>query len=154
MKQKELMTHLNEIGQKAAESIGYELVEVKIQRKQNPNIVLFVVFHPDGVKIDDCSVISKKIDEEMDAELFDQPYMLEVSSPGLDRPIKTQDDLRRNKGKLVEAHLYVQHEGQKEFHGYIESFDKDTVTLKMEDEESSVTLPLPSISLMRQLILF
>ena len=111
------------------------------------------IFKEEGISLDDCDTISRAIEEELDKEdLIEESYYLEVSSPGLDRPIKTQDDLRRNKGKLVGAKLFAPIDGNKVYEGVIVSYTKDTVTLK--DEDKKIELPLKSISKMSQKIVF
>lgn len=111
------------------------------------------IYKEDGISLDDCDTMSRAIEEELDKEdIIEESYYLEVSSPGLDRPIKTQDDLRRNKGKLVEAKLFAPLDGNKLYEGVLASYTKDTVILDNEGKE--VELPLKSISKMSQKIVF
>ena len=103
--------------------------------------------------MDTCVAVSELISDKLDeVDPIKEEYILEVSSPGLDRPIKTQDDLRRNKGKLVEAKLFAPIDGNKVYEGVIVSYTKDTVTLEYEDKK--IELPLKSISKMSQKIVF
>lgn len=150
---KEILSKLNEISTRVAEDLGYEIVEVAYKKATPHSLVSIFIFKEEGISLDDCDTISRAIEEELDKEdLIEESYYLEVSSPGLDRPIKTQDDLRRNKGKLVEAKLFAPIDGNKVYEGVIVSYTKDTVTL--EDEDKKIELPLKSISKMSQKIVF
>lgn len=137
----------------AATEKGYEVVEVDVTDKL-PSRIVITIYHPDGVKIDDCAAISHDIDDMIDGEdLFEGQYTLEVQSPGLDRPIQTKDDYRRNKGQKVEVHLYKKINDQKEFIGILTDYGDETVDIRTEDGKI-VTFDSKSISLMRQVIEF
>ncbi|MDO5300951.1 MAG: ribosome maturation factor RimP [Tissierellia bacterium] len=150
MKHNELL----EIGKEVIEEKGYELVEMDNRLKKKPPRLIYYVYREGGVNIDDCAEISRGIDERL-PELKDVSgsYSLEVSSPGLDRLIKTQDDYRRNRGKKVEAHVYTKVDGKKDFIGTIVDYDEDSVLLEGEDG-SKTRLSSKNISAMRQWIDF
>ena len=150
---KGILSKLNEISTKVAEERGYEMVEVAYKKATPHSLVSVFIYKEDGISLDDCDTMSRAIEEELDKEdIIEESYYLEVSSPGLDRPIKTQDDLRRNKGKLVEAKLFAPLDGNKLYEGVLASYTKDTVILDNESKE--VELPLKSISKMSQKIVF
>lgn len=150
---KGILSKLNEISTKVAEERGYEIVEVAYKKAIPHSLVSVFIYKEDGISLDDCDTMSRAIEEELDKEdIIEESYYLEVSSPGLDRPIKTQDDLRRNKGKLVEAKLFAPLDGNKLYEGVLASYTKDTVILDNEGKE--VELPLKSISKMSQKIVF
>lgn len=150
---KGILSKLNEIATKVAEERGYEIVEVAYKKATPHSLVSVFIYKEDGISLDDCDTMSRAIEEELDKEdIIEESYYLEVSSPGLDRPIKTQDDLRRNKGKLVEAKLFAPLDGNKLYEGVLASYTKDTVILDNEGKE--VELPLKSISKMSQKIVF
>lgn len=150
---KGILSKLNEISTKVAEERGYEMVEVAYKKATPHSLVSVFIYKEDGISLDDCDTMSRAIEEELDKEdIIEESYYLEVSSPGLDRPIKTQDDLRRNKGKLVEAKLFAPLDGNKLYEGVLASYTKDTVILDNEGKE--VELPLKSISKMSQKIVF
>lgn len=150
---KGILSKLNEISTKVAEERGYEIVEVAYKKATPHSLVSVFIYKEDGISLDDCDTMSRAIEEELDKEdIIEESYYLEISSPGLDRPIKTQDDLRRNKGKLVEAKLFAPLDGNKLYEGVLASYTKDTVILDNEGKE--VELPLKSISKMSQKIVF
>lgn len=145
---------LDRIGQEACQDLGYELVEVVFKPGKDLSQVLYYIHKDSGVLIDDCVSLSRKVEEEIDRlDLIEGAYNLEVSSPGLDRPLKSLDDYRRNKGKLVEVHLYGSIGGQKDFQGVLKDYDEDKIVLGLE-EEDDLELPRKSISMMRQAIIF
>ena len=83
--------------------------------------------------MDDCEVISRKLGDWLDKEDFiSESYILEVSSPGLGRPLKKEKDFVRSLGKDVEVRLYRMRDKQKEFTGALSAYDAQTVTLDMD----------------------
>lgn len=122
------------------EEMGYELVEVSYEKENGGMSLIFVIDKDGGVNVDDCEVVNKKIDPLLDEinPTDDKPYTLVVSSPGLDRPLKTDRDLTRNLGKDVDITLFSKLNGQKLFTGALESFDEKVVTIKTEKEEISL----------------
>ena len=142
-----------EIATEICQDLGYELVDVEFKKGAKHNLISIFIYKEDGIGLDDCESVSRKIDEilDKDEELTD-PYYLEVSSPGLDRPIKTKDDYRRNLGKEVEVKLYASVDGKKHFEGFLTSYDDENVLIKIDDEE--MTFKQKDISMMRQVIKF
>lgn len=90
------------------ESLGYEVVDVEYAKKVDGMNMTFYIDKPDGIKIEDCEKVHKAISDPLDElnPTGDAKYILNVSSVGLDRPIKTDKDLKRNIGKEVEIRLY------------------------------------------------
>lgn len=145
---------LRAIGEEFTTSQGYELVDMEYEGGKEPHRITYYIYHPEGVNVDDCATISRKIENKLDElNLIDKSYYLEVSSPGLDRPLKTLDDYRRNKGKLVDIKLYGSKNGQKEFRGILKDFNDSSIVLTIDDnlEES---FERDSIAMMRQSIIF
>ena len=92
-----------------------------------------------GIAVDDCEVISRRLSDWLDKEDFiDDSYILEVSSPGLGRPLKKEKDYKRSIGREVEVRLYKAIDRQKEFTGTLSAYDDKTVTLTMEDGSEAV----------------
>ena len=153
MKNSQVRAIVSEAAEKAAAEREYEVVEIAITNKK-PSRIIITVYHPDGVQIDDCADISRAVGDMIDdKDLFEGKYTLEVQSPGLDRPIRTKDDYRRNMGKKVEVHLYKKVNDQKEYVGILADYGDDTVDIRTEDG-NIVTFDSKSISLMRQVIEF
>lgn len=121
------------------EEMGYELVDVSFEKDGGGMNLVFTIDNDNGVTIDDCELVSKKLDPLLDElnPTDDKPYTLVVSSPGLDRPLKTDRDLKRNLGNEVEVSLFAKIDGQKLFKGELKAFDEKTVTLQTESGELS-----------------
>ena len=117
------------------EEMGYELLEVSFEKENGGMSLIFTIDKEDGVSIDDCEIVNKKIDPILDElnPTDDKPYTLVVSSPGLDRPLKTDRDLKRNLGNEVDLNLFAKIGGKKAFTGILKTFDEKTVTLQYED---------------------
>lgn len=119
--------------------MGYELVDVEYVKENGGMSLIFTIDSEKGVGIDDCEKVSKKIDpmlEELNPT-DDKPYTLVVSSPGLDRPLKTDRDLKRALGQKVELSLFAKQGGKKSFVGTLESFTEKEVALQTEKETLS-----------------
>lgn len=117
----------------------FELVDVEYVKEAGTWYLRAYIDKEGGIAVDDCEVISRNLGDWLDKEDFiDDSYILEVSSPGLGRPLKKEKDYIRSMGKDVEVKLYRQLNKQKEFTGALSAYDKDTVTLAMEDGSEMV----------------
>ena len=127
----------------------FELVDVEYVREVGVWYLRCYIDKEGGITVDDCEVISRLLGEWLDKEDFiEDSYILEVSSPGLGRPLKKEKDFARSIGKDVEIRLYKAIDKQKEFTGTRTSYDADSVTLTMEDG-SERTFEKSGIALMR-----
>ena len=113
------------------EKLGYEVVEVEYGKKVDGMNMTFYIDKNGGITLEDCEIVHKAIDGPLDElnPTCDEKYILNVSSCGLDRPLKTEKDFKRNLGKEVDIKLYKAVNKQKEFTGKLESFDENTVTI-------------------------
>jgi ribosome maturation factor RimP len=128
------------LGQESA-----ELVDLRYA-KEGPKWVLRVfIDKPGGVTLDDCAYFSDRIGSLLDAEkAIDRAYVLEVSSPGLDRVIKKPADYQRFAGKAVKLRLKVPENGQRNFNGTLLGFENDKVALEDQTKKRH-EFPLQSI---------
>lgn len=114
---------------------GFELVDVEWVKEGANWYLRAYIDKEGGITVDDCEVVSRALSDLLDAEDFiSENYILEVSSPGLDRPLKKEKDFARSIGKDVEVKLFKAINKEKEFVGILTAYDEDTVTLEMEDE--------------------
>lgn len=113
------------------EEMGYEVVEVSYQKSVDGMNLIFYIDCDKGVNIDDCEKVSRAIDPILDElnPTDDKPYILSVSSPGIDRPLKSPRDFERNIGKEIEVTLFSKLNGKKVFIGTLDSFDEEEVSL-------------------------
>jgi ribosome maturation factor RimP len=98
-----LIENITHLATKVAESSGLDLVDVEIFRAGKRRVLRIYIGKRDGVNVDDCAKVSRDLGTLLDADnvMQDENYILEVSSPGLDRPFKTIKDYRRNLGRFV-----------------------------------------------------
>ena len=119
------------------ENLGYEVVEVEYAKKVDGMNLTFYIDQQNGIQIEDCEKVNNAITDVLDEINItnDVPYILNVSSPGLDRPIKNQRDFLKNKDKMVELTLYKQKNGQKKFCGKLVDFTDANVVLNIEGKD-------------------
>ena len=135
-----------------AAPMGIEIVDIALNEKQG-ELTIFIETE-NGVDLDTCEKFHNAITEPID-ELdpsYGDPYTLNVSSPGLDRPFKTTRDFERNLGKEVEVKLYSPLKGKKLIGGILSEFDENSVTLAVKGE--SVKLPRNRIAKINKAIKF
>lgn len=135
------------------DELGYELVEVTYL-KEFSGMTLTVVIDTEregGINLNDCETVSKNIDKILDElnPTSDVPYTLNVSSPGLDRPLKTERDFIKNKGKEIEIALYKKYNNKKKYTGILVDYDEESVTIVNNEKQkflrSDITVIKPVI---------
>ena len=126
--------------QPIADEMGIELVEIEFKQGKEPALTAYIDIEG-GVDLNTCEKFHRAIDPVLDEldPTFGQAYTLNVSSPGLDRPLKTERDFQKCKGERVEVKLYAPLKGKKFFEGVLISYDENCVeiqdgkeTLKLE----------------------
>ena len=112
----------------------FELVDVEYVKEAGTWYLRAYIDKPGGIAINDCEVVSRELSDLLDQKDFiDDSYILEVSSPGLGRPLKKERDFARSIGAEVEIRTYRMVEGRKEFTGVLEEYDSESVTVSYED---------------------
>lgn len=126
-----------------------ELVDVEFVKEAGNWYLRAYIDKPGGVTIDDCELVSRAIEKKLDEEDFiKESYILEVSSPGLTRPLKKPKDYERNIGRLIDIRLFRAVGGRKEFTATLTAYDDQTLTVT--DETGETVLERKNISLIRQ----
>ena len=116
------------------EKYEFELVDVEYVKEAGTWYLRAYIDKPGGIAINDCEVVSRELSDLLDQKDFiDDSYILEVSSPGLGRPLKKERDFARSIGAEVEIRTYRMVEGRKEFTGVLEEYDSESVTVSYED---------------------
>ncbi len=143
-----------EIAAPFAAELGYELVDVEYQPKKGMDSELVIYIDKEGgVTLDDCEALSRMMDAPLDEEdPIPDSYVLCVSSPGIDRPLKTDRDFEKALGSEVDIKLYMKLDGSKEFTGELERYDGDSVTVGIGGK--AMTLDRKNIALIRPHISF
>ena len=112
----------------------FELVDVEFVKEGREDYLRIYIDKPGGINITDCETFSRAMNEILDREEFiDIPYIFEVSSPGLTRPLKKEKDYAKSIGKLIDIKLYKAVEGLKEYTGVLKEYDKDNITIEVDD---------------------
>ena len=131
------------------EENGIELVDVEYVKEGSTWYLRAYIDKPGGINIDDCEVVSRRLSDILDEkDYIDDAYILEVSSPGLGRPLKKEKDFKRSLGEEVEIRTYRMIDKQKEFTGILKDYDEKTVTIEMDDDTTK-TFEKSDIALIR-----
>lgn len=127
----------------------FELVDVEYVKEAGTWYLRAYIDKEGGFTVDDCEMVSRRLSDWLDEKDFiDDSYILEVSSPGLGRPLKKDKDFKRSLGEQVEIRLYRAIDRQKDFAGALCGYDENTVTIRYEDGEES-TFNRKDIALIR-----
>ena len=113
---------------------GFELVDVEYVKEAGEWYLRGYIDKPGGITVNDCETVSRAFSDRLDEEDFiEDSYILEVSSPGLGRPLKKEKDYIRSMGKKLEIRTFRTIDRQKEFYGVLKAYDENSVTIELED---------------------
>ena len=137
----EIKEFLSEI----AKPLKIEVVEVEFKQGKNPTMTVYID-KDGGVDLDACEALHRAIDLPLDEfdPTYGAPYTLNVSSLGIDRPFKTDKDFLSHVGEKVEVKLYSSIRGKKFYDGILTAYDKQTITLKVDDK-TTFTIEMKNI---------
>ena len=122
-----------EIALPIAEKNSFELVDVEFIKEGSHWYLRVYIDKPGGIVIEDCQTISEQLSEKIDSlDPIEQSYYLEVSSPGLERPLKKDKDFVKFKGEIVEVKLFQPIDGKKVFEGELIGLIDNKITVKPE----------------------
>lgn len=136
MTSKEIVEKVLKLVEPIADKNGVEVDDIEFV-KEGPNHYLRVFIDKEGgIFINDCEVVSRELDVFLDEDEFiTVPYILEVSSPGIDKVLKKEKDFIKYKGRDVDIKLYKAINKQKEFTGELVSLQDDKLTIIVDDKE-------------------
>jgi ribosome maturation factor RimP len=139
-----LEARIAHIVEPVAEGLGYRLVRVKVSA-MNGTTVQVMAERPDGtMTVDDCERLSRDLSPALDVEdPLDRAYNLEVSSPGIDRPLVRRSDFERWTGHLAKVELTRPLDGRRRFKGRLAGLDGDRAGIETETAEGVATVWLP-----------
>lgn len=130
------------------EKRGFELVDVEYVKEGSDYYLRVYIDKEGGITIDDCVDVSRAFNEILDREDYiSDAYIFEVSSPGLDRPLKKEKDFARSIGERVLVKTYQKIDKAKEFYGILKAYDDSTVTI--EGEKGEMVIERKNISIVR-----
>jgi len=123
-----------ELVQPILERENFELVDIEF-KKEGPHRFLRIYIDKDGgITLDDCQKVSEELSEKLDeVDPIEDNYFLEVSSPGLDRPLKKDSDFERFKGENIEIRLYQTINNQKVFEGELIGLEDNNIKINIEN---------------------
>ena len=148
-KREDIESKATELIMPIIESCGFELVDLEYVKEGSSKYLRAYIDKPGGITVDDCAEVSRPFSDKLDeADFIGEAYILEVSSPGLTRPLKKENDFKRSIGKVVEIKTFVKINGAKEFEGVLKAYDDATVTIEFEDE-TEVIISRKDISMIR-----
>ena len=131
------------------EANGFELVDVEYVKEAGNWYLRGYIDKPGGITVNDCEAVSRAFSDKLDENDFIQDsYIMEISSPGLGRPLKKEKDYARSMGKELEIRTYRAVNREKEFYGILTAYDTDSVTIEIEDG-SEMTFQKSDIALIR-----
>lgn len=142
-----LVDKVKQIAEPMLRSLGLELVEVEYAGSQRGGILRVFIDKQEGVTLDDCEKVSRYLGQALDVDdPIPHHYTFEVSSPGLDRPLKKREDFVRSIGKKVKVKTSVPIENQKVFTGRLADLTGERVTLHLEGGKArEIEIPLDQI---------
>lgn len=122
------------------EQNNFELVDVEYVREGSNYYLRVYIDKENGINVDDCELISRALSDLLDEKDFiEEAYILEVSSPGLGRPLKKDKDFERSIGEEVEIKLYRMKNGTKDYKGILKAYDKEYVTIEEDGTDMEFT---------------
>jgi ribosome maturation factor RimP len=114
---------------------GFELVDVEYRREGGQWVLRLFVDRPGGITLDDCSKVSRQIGDWLEvADIISHAYALEVSSPGIDRPLKKESDFERYQGRGVNVKTFGPVEGRKRFRGTLLGLREGKVEVEVDGQ--------------------
>jgi ribosome maturation factor RimP len=141
---RQVISQLTEIARSVVEPMGYELVGVEYSQRGSGGSVLRVyIDHPQGVSLDDCSAVSHQLSGVLDVEdPIPGHYDLEVSSPGLDRPLFGVEHYERFRGKRARVRLAAKLNGRRNFDGVLGGVEGSRLLLEVDGELQGLPLDM------------
>ena len=139
-----LRDQLGELLGPVVAGLGYELWEIEYAPRAGGGLLRLYIDSPDGISVDDCEKVSRAVSAVLDeADPIPNEYTLEVSSPGLDRVLRTRAHFDRFAGSRVKVEMIQPINGRKRFQGRLQKVGKSEITLEMDGGE--VKLPIDDI---------
>jgi ribosome maturation factor RimP len=139
---------LNQLVGQVVEPMGYELVGVEYRRGKDSGLLRIYIDKDGGIVVDDCVAVSRQLGAMLDVEdPLKEAYQLEVSSPGMDRPLFVKEHFERFAGNKVRIKLRMKLHGRRKFEGVLKGVQDDSVILEMDGEMEQ--LPLDQIDTAR-----
>jgi ribosome maturation factor RimP len=138
----------------ALEELGLAIVDVEFLRRDGSHILCFYLDRPGGITVDDLQQASRSIESILEvSDVVDGPFRLEVSSPGIDRPLRSREDFQKRVGTRVKIKLFdAISGGRRNLTGAIVTTENDTVIVRCDGERDDIPVALENIARARPVI--
>jgi ribosome maturation factor RimP len=136
---------------------GLELVDIEYVKEGKNWFLRIYIDKPGGIDITECGEVSEQLSEKLDKlDPIKDPYFLEVSSPGVERPLKKKEDFKKNINQNINVKLYEQIDGEKEYEGILKDFANDILTIeyKIKTRKNQVEIPYEKVAKARLAVVF
>ena len=134
-------TRVEELLKSIIENIGYELYDVRYEKEGKDYYLRIIIDKPEGIDINDCENVNNAINDILDeADYIKDQYFLEVSSPGLERILRKDKHFEKQIGNEISLKLFKAINKQKELIGILEEYNKEELTIKVEDETLKINI--------------
>jgi ribosome maturation factor RimP len=145
LKSEKLLQEVREVVEPILQSQGYELVDLEYQRESRGWVLRIYLDREGGITLDDCTGVSHEVGAVLEVkDVIPNAYVLEVSSPGLTRPLKKPEDYNRFRNQLVKIKLFQPLDGRRNFKGILLGLEGETV--RVEADGQVFEIPLRSIA--------
>ena len=135
--------NLHDLFESEITSMGFELLGIELIKNGRSSLLRIYIDKSEGITIDDCATVSEQITGLLDVrDPVKGQYNLEVSSPGLDKPLFTDDQLRRHIGQMVMFILREKYRGRRKISGILEAVDDSEVTINYEENNEKIPTKL------------
>lgn len=139
------MQDLTALFEPVVESMGYELVGLEFHGSEHHGVLRVFIDHENGITVDDCAAVSRQVSAVLDVEdPISQAFDLEVSSPGINRPLFKLADYEKYSGSKAKIKLAVALDGRKNFNGDLQGVDNNHVLITVDNE--TYKLPFQDIA--------
>jgi ribosome maturation factor RimP len=138
----DMILNISSIVEPMVDALGMALAVVEYHAGYHQSIVRIFVEKDGGIDVDDCAKLSRMVEHELD-NIITKSYALEVSSPGLDRPLRKEADFLKYKGEIAKIVTIMPLDGRKNFEGCLEGVEDEHVIIKITEGE--VKIPLNGI---------
>lgn len=152
-----IVEKVNELIQPIFTDSQYHLVDIMFVKEGADYFLRIFVDKEQGIDLDDCALVSEKISEILDGnDPIEEPYFLEVSSPGAERPLKNEEDYHNAIGKYIQVNLYEKIDGDKIWQGDLLEITEETLSLSVliKTRRKTITIPRNKIAKVRLAIKF
>lgn len=140
MNRKEVVEQVEEMARPVAARMGLEVVDIQLLGEIHRPLLRVLMDRPEGgITVEECARVNEALSRQLDLyDLFATSYTLEVSSPGLDRPLRTDADFRRFAGRRAEITIYAPIDGQRRFRGMLLGVLGDAVVVQIDERQVHV----------------